>query len=168
MFPDEFDRYESLEDLEDAREEEIDLEEEDCQVSVMQCCGNSCCGNCCVGPMGPRGPRGPMGYPGPRGFQGPMGMPGPAGPMGPQGPQGAGLETVIPFVEGTPYRAGTMVFYNGALYQVARDNPVGIPGVSPDFLLVTAAGPTGPQGPAGANGAVGRSEEHTSELQSQR
>ena len=83
---------------------------------------------------------------------------GPRGPRGFRGPAGAGLETVLPFVEGTPYRNGTIVFYNGAMYQVARNNPVGIPGMSPDFLLVTAAGPTGPagsQGPAGTTGATG-------------
>ncbi len=83
---------------------------------------------------------------------------GPRGSRGFRGPAGAGLETVLPFVEGTPYRNGTIVFYNGAMYQVARNNPVGIPGMSPDFLLVTAAGPTGPagsQGPAGTTGATG-------------
>ena len=131
MFPDEFDQYEHLDDWEYADRETAGLDGRGCHLSQTQYCENQCCGDCCVGPMGPRGPRG---------FR---------------GPAGAGLETVLPFVEGTPYRNGTIVFYNGAMYQVARNNPVGIPGISPDFLLVTAAGPTGPQGPVGATGAAG-------------
>ncbi len=131
MFPDEFDQYEHLDDWEYADREAAGLYGGGGHLSQTQYCENQCCGDCCVGPMGPRGPRG---------FR---------------GPAGAGLETVLPFVEGTPYRNGTIVFYNGAMYQVARNNPVGIPGMSPDFLLVTAAGPTGPQGPAGATGATG-------------
>ena len=131
MFPDEFDQCEHLDDWEYADREAAGLDGEGCHLSQTQYCENQCCGDCCVGPMGPRGPRG---------FR---------------GPAGAGLETVLPFVEGTPYRNGTIVFYNGAMYQVARNNPVGIPGRSPDFLLVTAAGPTGPQGPEGATGATG-------------
>ena len=134
MFPDEFDGYENLENWQYTNREKNRVDENDCRISSMPCCGNTCCGDCCIGPMGPRGPRG---------FQGPAGQ------------AGTGLETVIPCVEGSFYRAGTMVFYNGAMYQVAGDNPMGIPGVSPDFLLVTAAGPTGPQGPAGAPGEVG-------------
>ncbi len=131
MFPDEFDQYEHLDDWEYADREAAGLDGGGCHLSQTQYCENQCCGDCCVGPMGPRGPRG---------FR---------------GPAGAGLETVLPFVEGTLYRNGTIVFYNGAMYQVARNNPVGIPGMSSDFLLVTAAGPTGPQGPAGATGATG-------------
>lgn len=131
MFPDEFDQYEHLDDWEYADREAAGLDGGGDHLSQTQYCEKQCCVDCCAGPMGPRGPRG---------FR---------------GPAGAGLETVLPFVEGTPYRNGTIVFYNGAMYQVARNNPVGIPGMSPDFLLVTAAGPTGPQGPAGATGATG-------------
>ena len=131
MFPDEFDQYEHLDDWEYADREAAGLDGGGCHLSQTQYCEKQCCVDCCAGPMGPRGPRG---------FR---------------GPAGAGLETVLPFVEGTPYRNGTIVFYNGAMYQVARNNPVGIPGMSPDFLLVTAAGPTGPQGPVGATGAIG-------------
>ena len=62
------------------------------------------------------------------------------------------------FTAGTPYPRGTMLYYNGALYQVNQDNPTGTPGTSPDFNLVSvtgATGPTGPAGPAGATGAEG-------------
>ena len=89
MFPDEVDQYEHLDDWEYADREAAGLDGGGCHLSQTQYCENQCCGDCCVGPMGPRGPRG---------FR---------------GPAGAGLETVLPFVEGTPYRNGTIVFYNG-------------------------------------------------------
>ncbi len=102
-----------------------------------------------MGLMGPEGPMGPMGPMGPEGPMGPMGPMGPEGPMGPTGPAGAGLSAVDEFIPGFPYARGAMVYYNNALYQVNRNNPSGLPGTSPDFTLVTAAGPTG---------ATGRSE----------
>ncbi len=157
-----------------------------------------------MGPVGPAGPTGPAGEPGAIGPTGPTGPPGPAGAgldnveayvsskpyaagdmvfndgalyqvaknnptgtpgnssdfalvtvAGPQGPAGVGLDNVEDYVSGKPYTARKMVFSNGALYQVVKDNPTGIPGDSPDFALVTAAGPTGPQGPVGEVGAVG-------------
>ena len=92
------------------------------------------------------------------GATGPTGPTGPTGATGATGPAGAGLDAVSEFTPGVPYSYGAMVFYDGALYQVARSNPTGIPGSSPDYDLVTvtgATGATGPTGPAGINGATG-------------
>ncbi len=106
-----------------------------------------------TGPAGTAGPAGGTGATGPAGPAGPTGPAGPAGatgPTGPTGPIGAGLDTVAEFVPGTPYALDTLLYYDGALYQVNRSNPSGTPGTSPDFNLVTVTGPTGPTGPAGA------------------
>lgn len=134
------DKFDGYENLEDW--EVINREENNLDKGDCQVSAMQCCGNCC----------------------------GDNCCVDPVGPQGTGPGTLIPFVEGTPYRAKTIVFYNGALYQVTKDNPVGIPGISPDFVLTTATGPTGsqdltgtagatgptgPQGPAGAPGATG-------------
>lgn len=86
------------------------------------------------------------------------------GPQGPPGPPGPGLTEAVPFNPQVPYRMGDIVYYNGYLYLVNRNYPAGYPGVSQDFTLLTAegptgatgpAGPTGPMGPAGATGATG-------------
>ncbi|MCI8661084.1 MAG: hypothetical protein HFG54_12725 [Lachnospiraceae bacterium] len=95
----------------------------------------SCC--CCRGPRGPEGPEGPM------------------GPMGPAGPAGPGLSEVEVFDPAKQYLRGDMVYFNGHIYRVNRDFPMGIPGVSPDYDLVTAAGPTGATGPQGPQGPQG-------------
>ena len=58
------------------------------------------------------------------------------------------------FTAGTPYPRGTMLYYNGALYQVNQDNPTGTPGTSPDFNLVSVTGATGPTGAAPALNAL--------------
>ena len=71
---------------------------------------------------------------------------------GPTGPTGPGIDTVAPFVAGTRYRAGELVFYNGSLYEANVNDPTGTPGTSPDFSLVTVAGPTGATGTPGATG----------------
>lgn len=113
------------------------------------------------GPQGPQGIQGVQGEPGatgpqgPAGAAGPQGPQGPTGPTGPQGPAGAGLETVTAFVPGTLYPRGAMVFYNGSLYQTAVQNPIGTPGSSADYNLISVAGPTGATGPAGAQGPAG-------------
>ena len=122
------------------------------------------------GPQGPHGPQGPQGPQGLQGVQGEMGMTGPMGPTGPTGPQGptgptgstgpigpagAGLETVTSFTPGFPYPRGSMLFYNGSLYQAAVDNPTGTPGSSPDYNLISVAGPTGSAGPTGPTGPTG-------------
>ncbi len=49
--------------------------------------------------------------------------------------------TAAPF-----YTAGQVVLYEGASYVVNINNPSGIPGTSPDYTLLAAAGPTGRQG----------------------
>lgn len=122
------------------------------------------------GPQGPHGPQGPQGPQGLQGVQGEMGMTGPMGPTGPTGPQGptgptgstgpigpagAGLETVTSFTPSFPYLRGSMLFYNGSLYQAAVDNPAGTPGSSPDYNLISVAGPTGSAGPTGPTGPTG-------------
>ncbi len=53
--------------------------------------------------------------------------------------------TAAPF-----YTAGQVVLYEGASYVVNINNPSGIPGTSPDYTLLAAAGPTGPTGVTGA------------------
>ena len=120
-----------------------------------------------TGPTGPRGPRGAQGLPGLRGMPGPQGAPGaagsrgetgpagPAGPTGPTGPMGEGLEAVANFTAGTAYHRGTVLYHDGALYQVDQDDPAGTPGTSPDFSLITVTGATGPTGPAGPQGEQG-------------
>ncbi len=137
---------------------------------VSQVCGGNCCcpgrpdpcrpgsGCCCPGipgPQGPQGPRGPQGPAGPRGLQGPMGSQGPQGLQGPAGPMGPGLSEAEVFEPGRQYLLGDLVYWNGALYRANTNFPAGVPGISPDFSLITAAGPTGATGPAGAPGAQG-------------
>ncbi|MEM1500580.1 BclA C-terminal domain-containing protein [Bacillus velezensis] len=82
---------------------------------------------------------------------------GSTGPIGPTGATGAGLTgltafdpTAAPF-----YTAGQVVLYEGASYVVNINNPSGIPGTSPDYTLLAAAGPTGPTGVTGATGGTG-------------
>ncbi len=77
---------------------------------------------------------------------------GSTGPIGPTGATGAGLTgltdfdpTAAPF-----YTAGQVVLYEGASYVVNINNPSGIPGTSPDYTLLAAAGPTEPTGVTGA------------------
>ena len=125
-----------------------------CGGSDSFCFGSNGCDPVAYIP-GPPGPPGPPGCPGPRGPMGPRGATGPTGPTGPVGPAGAGIDTASQFVPGYPYAEGNMVYYNGSLYQVLRNNPSGVPGTSPDFALVTVAGPTGATGPTGPMGIPG-------------
>ena len=104
-----------------------DWSEENCQIFARQCCGKRGGGSQCCGDCCTDTMRCPE----------------------------TGQEKIYMFAEGTPYRAGTKVLHNGALYQVARDNPMGIPGDSPDFFLVQTEEPTRPQGPTGATGPQG-------------
>ena len=85
---------------------------------------------CCRGPQGPAGPPGPMG---------PQGFPGPMGPRGVPGPMGPGLDQVTAFNPGQTYYEGDLVYYNGSVYRVNKNFPMGLPGSSPDFDLVTVA-----------------------------
>ena len=66
-----------------------------------------------------------------------------------------GIESAQNFVPGARYLAGDVVFYNGGLYQVEVNDPVGTPGLSPDFDLLSVTGPTGAQGPVGPTGPTG-------------
>ena len=74
------------------------------------------------------------------------------GPMGP-----AGNTVVQPYTPDGIYKQGDLVYYNGNLYGVNRDNPVGPPDQSSDFSLIqnfySVTGPQGPQGPQGPMGA---------------
>ena len=116
---------------------------------------NGCCDPCCRPPLGNVCPPGAVGPTGPQGMPGPIGPTGPTGATGPTGPAGAGLDTISEFVPGTQYALGTVLYYDGALYQANRSNPTGTPGTSPDFNLVTVTGPTGATGPTGSTGATG-------------
>ena len=116
---------------------------------------NGCCDPCCRPPLGNACPPGAMGPTGPQGMPGPIGPTGPTGATGPTGPAGAGLDTISEFVPGTQYALGTVLYYDGALYQANRSNPTGTPGTSPDYNLVTVTGPTGATGPTGSTGATG-------------
>ena len=78
--------------------------------------------NCCRGPQGPAGP------------------PGPPGPQGVPGPMGPGLNEVAAFDPGRTYYEGDLVYYNGFVYRVNRNYPMGLPGTSPDFDLITEIG----------------------------
>ncbi|BFK80181.1 hypothetical protein I3900191A7_03260 [Clostridium baratii] len=112
------------------------------------------------GPMGPTGPRGPMGPRGPRGPQGligPKGATGAQGLVGSTGATGVGLDGIVGFNPGNEsgYSKGQVVIYKGSTYIVKTDRPTGIPGESPDYELIAAAGEQGPIGPTGATGAEG-------------
>ncbi|WP_318654267.1 BclA C-terminal domain-containing protein [Bacillus velezensis] len=80
---------------------------------------------------------------------------GSTGPIGPTGATGAGLTGLTAFDPAAApfYTAGQVVLYEGASYVVNINNPSGIPGTSPDYTLLAAAGPTGPTGPTGVTGA---------------
>jgi len=117
-----------------------------------------------VGPTGPTGPQGPEGGPpgppGPQGPIGPSGLQGPignTGPAGPTGPAGSGLTDVTPFdpADAPTYLVGQVISYNGSLYSVQVAPPTGTPGSSPDYLLISVAGPTGPAGATGIPGDPG-------------
>ncbi|MGS0931996.1 collagen-like protein [Bacillus velezensis] len=76
---------------------------------------------------------------------------GSTGPIGPTGATGAGLTGLTDFDPAAApfYTAGQVVLYEGASYVVNINNPSGIPGTSPDYTLLAAAGPTGPTGVTG-------------------
>ena len=77
------------------------------------------------------------------------------GPTGLQGSQGDPSDIITePYVPGSIYKFGDIVYYKGQLYMVNKDNPQGAPGSSPDFSLITglvSQGVTGPTGPQGGN-----------------
>lgn len=113
-----------------------------------------------VGPTGPMGPTGPAGGPpGPTGATGPQGLAGATGPTGPAGATGAGLSGSVAFnpIASPAYPLGQIVTYNGGTYIVANAPPSGLPGVSPDYQLLAAAGAAGPTGAAGPAGPMGSS-----------
>jgi len=69
------------------------------------------------------------------------------GPTGPQGPEGDA--TAQPYDPNMTYYKGDVIYYNGALYWVNKDNPEGTPGSSPDYTHIDymlVQGMTGPTG----------------------
>lgn len=144
MFLDELNGYDQGDYCNCENRNSLGLPEENCcfpEEENNRFCQNQCGNNCCCrGPRGPRGLQGPIGYPGPPGIHGSTGA---EGPQGPAGPTGSGLDKVEAFVPGKTYAARDMVFNNGVLYQAVKDNPIGTPGTSPDFEMVTIAGPAG-------------------------
>ena len=99
-----------------------------CSGCCNQCdCSDGCEPRCCPVP-GPAGPQGPT------------------GPTGPTGATGAGIDVIRTFNPMDTYYAGELVYFNGRVYSVNTDYPTGFPGSSPDFDLVTVAGPTGATG----------------------
>ncbi|MGG3030653.1 collagen-like protein, partial [Bacillus stercoris] len=68
-----------------------------------------------------------------------------AGPTGPTGATGAGLQGLVPFnpLAAPSYTVGQPVTFNGSSYVVNTNSPAGIPGSSPDYTLLAAAGATG-------------------------
>ncbi|WP_458123114.1 collagen-like repeat preface domain-containing protein [Paenibacillus sp. Z3-2] len=120
-----------------------------------------------TGPAGPPGVPGVPGVPGAPGVPGVPGVKGPAGPagaigpVGPVGPQGApgpagapgvGLNNITAFdpALGPTYAQGQVVSFNGSLYVVNVNGPIGTPGSSPDYTLLLAGGTTGATGGTGA------------------
>jgi len=102
------------------------------------------------GPTGPQGPRGIQGVPGVPGVPGPQGLRGLQCIAGSQGPRGA--DSTVPGPQGIPgkstveyfdpayainYNMGQLVYHNGSLYICNCDCPMGMPGVSKDFIAVS-------------------------------
>lgn len=58
----------------------------------------------------------------------------------------------VPFLAGRQYAAGQLVVYQGQLYLVNVNCPLGLPGESDDFTPISTLGPTGPTGPTGPAG----------------
>ncbi|MCL1948385.1 MAG: hypothetical protein FWF59_01445 [Turicibacter sp.] len=80
------------------------------------------------------------------------------GPTGPQGPEGDA--TAQPYDPDMTYYKGDVIYYQGSLYWVNKDNPQGTPGSSPDYTHIDylvvkgATGPTGEGFPTAYNPAV--------------
>jgi len=71
------------------------------------------------------------------------------GVTGPTGATGSHFPTPWDPNDVTAYVPGDIVYYNGNLYQVNRDNPQGTPGDSPDYTLIPNVELDGPMGPSG-------------------
>ncbi|MBY9081977.1 collagen-like protein [Paenibacillus sp. HN-1] len=109
------------------------------------------------GPVGPTGPAGAVGATGPTGATGTTGAAGNVGATGATGATGAGLSGIVTYNAAVApgYPLGQVVFYNGSTYMVVSAPPVGLPGSSPSYTLIAAAGATGAAGPAGPIGPTG-------------
>jgi len=71
------------------------------------------------------------------------------GVTGPTGPTGTRFPTPWDPSDTTSYVPGSIVYYNGNLYEVNTPNPQGIPGESPDYTLIPNNQLDGPTGPGG-------------------
>ena len=127
------------------------------EIEPTICVDYSECSVCPPGEQGPMGPTGPRGPRGPQGLIGPKGATGAQGLVGSTGATGVGLDGIVGFNPGNEsgYSKGQVVIYKGSTYIVKTDRPTGIPGESPDYELIAAAGEQGPIGPTGATGAEG-------------
>src|SRR5213593_4604023 len=118
-----------------------------------------------AGAAGPAGLAGPQGEIGPQGLEGPQGPAGAIGPDGPQGPQGLqGPQGVAgppvsfqgTWDNGTTYRTGDAVFFNGSSYiSLVEANDGNQPDTSVAWALLAQQGLTGATGTQGLEGAQG-------------
>jgi len=77
------------------------------------------------------------------------------GVTGPTGPRGQdGESVVIPYDpdQSHSYKQGQMIYKDGKVYYVTKDNPQGVPGSSPDYEEIPPSLTEGPTGPMGPNG----------------
>ena len=76
------------------------------------------------------------------------------GPTGPQGPDTpASAQPWEPNLT-SGYKKGTVIYYNGNLYTVMKDDPDGVPGFSNDYMLINQVVVKGLTGPTGSNTVV--------------
>ncbi|MEJ9218052.1 collagen-like protein, partial [Paenibacillus glucanolyticus] len=70
---------------------------------------------------------------------------------------GVGLNGVIPFdpALSNSYPADQVITFNGSTYLTNVADPEGLPGMSPDYMLLAARGDTGITGATGATGVTG-------------
>ncbi|GAF12414.1 flagellar hook-length control protein FliK [Bacillus sp. JCM 19045] len=86
-----------------------------------------------------------------------IGWTGATGPTGVTGPTGMGFGAIEPFdiTRAPGYEVGQVVTFQGSTYVVNTNAPIGIPGTSPEYTLIAAAGATGATGSAGPTGFTG-------------
>ncbi|MCL1948386.1 MAG: hypothetical protein FWF59_01450, partial [Turicibacter sp.] len=77
---------------------------------------------------------------------------GPTGPEGPMGPPGIKIPTTFNPGDSSNYVEGQLIYDNGKIYIVNKDNPEGIPGQSPDYTELSPDAVPGPEGPTGPGG----------------
>lgn len=110
-----------------------------------------------MGLIGLTGPTGIMGAIGITGITGTTGITGATGATGPFGANGAGLNGQLNFDpnDANNYSLYQVILYDGNIYAVIHTPPSGVPGSSPDYLLLAAVGSTGEPGITGPTGNLG-------------